>query len=119
MKFEPRNPPRTFVVGFPEHRVTLSDCGSIELRPDEQVTFVTPAGGEYDVVRKDWGFYATPSLNGRLPRFGLRPVLVRNRAGQNFLLLVEKGSEASFDAYVQVEKLEITRWLDGDDSGST
>ena len=59
-----------------------SDCGRIALAPDEQVTFTTEAGGEYDVTRKSWGFYATPSINGRLKTFGLRAALVRNVAGR-------------------------------------
>jgi hypothetical protein len=53
---------------------------------------VTKSGAEYDVAAKDWGFYATPSLNGRLQQFGLRGVLIRNRGtGRYFVLLVEPG----------------------------
>ena len=74
MRLDRKDPPRTFVVG---DNIKISDCGMIALRPDEQVTFVTEAGAEYDVVRKDWGFYATPSLNGRLLQFGLRAVLIQ------------------------------------------
>ena len=65
MKFEPIEPPRRFVVGAHED-VELSDCGRVALDPDEQISLTTDAGAEYDVTRKDWGFYATPSLNERL-----------------------------------------------------
>jgi hypothetical protein len=109
-------PPREFEVGFPEHRVSLKDCARIELSADEQVTFTTPNGGEYDVVRKSWGFYATPSMNGRLVRFGFRSVLVRNRAGQLFLLLVEKGQENQFEEYKTREQLSIVCWFDEADA---
>ena len=78
MNINQRHPPREFEVGF-EHKSILKDCGAIHLEPDEQITFVTAGGHEYDVARKDWGFYATPSLNGRLVKFALRAVLVRNR----------------------------------------
>src|SRR5438105_15753607 len=71
------DPPRAFQVGRTE-KIWIRDCAHISLEPDEQVTFLTGEGAEYDVARKDWGFYATPSLNSRLARFGLRGVLVRN-----------------------------------------
>lgn len=116
MKLTKIEPPREFEVGFPEHRVRLKDCARIDLEADEQITFTTPAGGEYDVVRKDWGFYATPSMNGRLARFGLRAVLVKNRNGQKFLLLVEKGREAGFEEYRVHERLDIVGWLDGSET---
>ena len=63
MKFKPKNPPRTFEVGA-ETKYTMSDCASIELEPNEQVTFLA-GKAEYDVTRKEWGYYATPSTNGR------------------------------------------------------
>ncbi len=115
MRFTPVDPPRVFQVGH-DVKIDLRDCGRVELDADEQVTFVTPSGAEYDVTRKSWGFYATPSLNGRLARFGLRGVIVRNRLDQLFLLLVERGSEAEFDRYVADERLEVMVWLDGPDA---
>jgi hypothetical protein len=85
----------------------------MRLEPDEQITFVTPAGAEYDVARKDWGFYATPSLNGRLTQFGLRAVLVKNRATRRFfVLLVESGAETRFERYCAAENLAALVWLD-------
>jgi hypothetical protein len=112
MKFTPVDPPRVFDVGQGEKKITMKDCGRVDLDPDEQVTFTTPAGAEYDVARKVWGFYATPSLNGRLQRFGLRGVLVKNRIQQYFVLLVERGQEAAFERYVADERLTVVSWLD-------
>ncbi len=112
MKFEPRDPPRLFSVGN-SAKFDMQDCGSLYLEPDEQVTFVKQSGAQYDVAAKDWGFYATPSLNGRLEQFGLRGVLIRNRdTGRYFLLLVEQGGEAKFDAYCDQENLAVIAWLD-------
>jgi hypothetical protein len=90
----------------------MSDCGRVHLNPDEQVTFVTDSGGEYDVARKSWGFYATPSLNVRLPSFGLRPVLVRNAQGRYYVWLVEHGKEPEFRRYLTGEDHRVVRWLD-------
>jgi hypothetical protein len=111
VKIVPQDPPRKFRVGTDGH-VELSDCGRIELAPDEQVTFTTDAGGEYDVARKSWGFYATPSLNGRLPRFGLRPALVKGLEEKFFVMLVERDQESAFRAYLTAEGLALIRWLD-------
>jgi hypothetical protein len=113
VRFGPIDPPRRYTAGLTD--VEISDCGRIELDADEQVTFTTPAGGELDVARKSWGFYATPSLNARLPSFGLRPCLVRNTQDRYFVLLVESGCEADFEAYLELERLTVAGWLDDPD----
>ena len=99
MRFSPVKPPRVFPVGL-GRSIRMKDCARIKLEADEQVTFTAPSGAEYDVARKSWGYYATPSMNGRLKGFGLRAVLVRNGFGKLYLMLVEKGKEAGFRAYV-------------------
>ncbi len=114
MKFKQNIPPRKFEAGF-DVKIEISDCGEIQLEPDEQVTFVTSAGREYDVVRKSWGYYATPSLNGRLQSFGLKAVLVKNRIDRFFILLVEEGKEDLFLDYAGKEPLEIICWLDNEE----
>ena len=115
MKPEIKNPPRTFRVGKNQH-IEIKDCAHIELDADEQVTLKTSAGAEYDVARKSWGFYATPSLNGRLPSFGLRAVLIKCPDGKFFILLVEKGKEAEFEDYMASEGQELVTWLDSDEA---
>ncbi len=112
VKFQPKDPPRRFAVGN-QVKFDMKDCGTLALDADEQLTLVTEAGAEYDVARKDWGFYATPSLNGRLEQFGLRGVLIKNRGtGRYFVLLVERGKEPLFDAYCEQENLAVITWLD-------
>jgi hypothetical protein len=112
MRLTEKSPPRRFEVGHASS-IEMSDCGSVALAADEQVTFITEGGAEYDVARKDWGFYATPSLDGRLRSFGLRGVLIRNTVtGRYFVLLVEKGQEESFNSYLEQENLEVVAWLD-------
>jgi hypothetical protein len=113
MRLDINDPPREFEVGLGQV-IRLKDCAHIALEPDEQVTLLTEAGAEYDVARKDWGFYATPSLNGRLERFGLRGVLVKNRKGQFFVMLVERAKEPLFERYLEVERLAVVCWMDSD-----
>ncbi len=112
MKFEAKTPPRTFAVAG----VEMHDCGSVRLASNEQVTFVADGGAEYDVARKDWGFYATPSLNGRLERFGLRPALVKNSDGKFYVLLVEAGKQPAFDEYLAAQRSSLVCWLDDEAS---
>lgn len=111
MKINEKNPPRIFEVGF-DKKGFIKDCGNISLLKDEQITFTTENGAEYDVTRKSWGFYATPSTNGRLKSFGLRTVLVKNRINKYFILLVESGHEKDFEIYAKEEPLSIIFWLD-------
>ena len=49
--------------------------------------------------------------------FGLRGVLIRNTlTGRYFVLLVERGREDAFAAYMVQESLEVVAWLDGTDA---
>lgn len=115
MKFVENSPPRVYEAGF-DRKVIIKDCGRMELEPDEQVTFITESGCEYDVTRKEWGFYATPSLNGRLQQFNLSAVLVKNRMNRYFVMLVEKDKEVLFETYVRQEPLKIVCWMDSLDN---
>lgn len=115
MKIDVKDPPRSYTVGNTA-RFSMHDCATIGLAPDEQVTFVTESGAEYDVARKTWGFYATPSLNGRLQSFGLRTALIRNRlTNRYFILLVEQGHQEEFEAYLKQEECSVVVWLDDDE----
>ena len=114
MKFKEIIPPRTFEVGR-DKSIEIADCAQIELAPNEQITLKTESGSEYDIVRKSWGYYATPSLNGRLRFFGLRTVLVKSPSAKFYILLVENGQEEDFQKYLKVEELTIVCWLDNDE----
>ena len=118
MNINQRHPPREFEVGF-EQKGILKDCGAIHLEPNEQITFVTAGGHEYDLARKDYGFYATSSLNGRLVKFALRAVLVRYRVDAFFVLLVEKGKELQFQECLDSVPLTVVCWMDNLDSLKT
>ena len=112
MKFHKIDPPSKFKVN---EDVSMSDWGRIELGPDEQVTFSTESGAEYDVARKSWGFYATPSLNGRLVKYGLRAALVKNNESKFYLMLVENGKEDQFLEYLNSESQKLVSWLDSEE----
>jgi hypothetical protein len=115
MKIEIKHPPRSYECGF-EVKRTIQDCARLQLSENEQITLASSSGSEYDITRKDFGYYATPSTNGRLERFGLRTVIARNRLDQLFVMLVESGCEDKFETYLQEEQMNIICWLDKDDS---
>jgi len=109
VKFERRDPPREFTPGM---GIVLKDCGRVELSPDEQVTFAAE-GSEYDFCRKAWGYYASPSLNARMGRLGLRPALVKSSLnGTYFLMAVLKDRQKEFEAYVKETGQSVVAWLD-------
>ena len=114
MRLQDIDPPRAFRVGDTEIR----HCADVDLDADEQVTFTSASGTEFDVARKSWGYYATPSLNRRLPAHGLRPALTANADGRIALLLVEHGHEAEFDAYCGEQGMRVVAWLDTDEAAA-
>lgn len=106
-----RDPLRTFPVGIAG--TTLQHCADVQLEPDEMVTFITSAGREYDVARKSWGYYATPSLGGRLVANGFRAALVRNIDTRHcFVVLVEVDRLEEWREYNRRERQEVVLWLD-------
>lgn len=116
MDAERLDPPREFTVG--DGSITLRHCANVRLEPDEQLTFVTESGTEVDVVRKEWGYYGTPSLNGRLADHGLRAAIVMGHNGKAFLHLVEKGIEVEYDNYLDETGMRVIAWLDTDEAVS-
>jgi hypothetical protein len=104
------DPPREFKAGS---SIILKDCAHIELQAEEQVTFLTETGAEYDVTRKSWGYYATPSLNGRLYSNGFKTALAKNViSGRYFVMLVESAKQNLFLEYLGSEDMTLVEWLD-------
>ena len=112
MKFYSKDPPRTFKVGKPENKIVISDFGDLVLSPNEQITLVSENGKRHDFAAKDWGFYSTPSINGRLKNEGFKTALVQNSMGQIYIMVVDKDSLEEFERYCTMEKQEVLEWLD-------
>ncbi len=107
--------PRVFNVGN-KKEFSIKDYGSIHLNPNEQITFLDNENCEYDITKKDWGFYATPSINGRLVRFNYKSALVINRKKMVYLMLCKIGKENEFKNYLAVEGQKIICWLNDQES---
>ena len=108
MKIKKKN--RKFKVGK-NNNIIIKEVAKIFLGNNEQVTFVSKKT-EYDVVRKNWGYYATPSINKRLKSKGFKTALVINENKQIYMMLVEKGKIKVFNKYCKDENQKRLLWLD-------
>lgn len=99
MKIDTLEPPRKFEVGA-KKKIDISHVANIELNPNEQITLIGPEGSEVDVVKKEWGYYLTPSINKRLAGFEICSFLVQNSRGNVFVMAVEDGKLDDFHEYL-------------------
>jgi len=111
MNINTKQPPRKYRCGL-RQQIEISDCGEIHPEPNEQLTFFTPDGKEYDVAAKEWGFYATPSVNGRLVKQGFKTALVRNSIGQLYVMIVDTEKIEQFETYLSEEEQSVVEWID-------
>jgi hypothetical protein len=93
-------------------KIVLKDCGKIILKNNEQVTFSNNSGkNNYDITKKNWGYYATPSINSRLKYNNLNSYIVKNKKTKRFfILLVEKGKKKQFIKYLKSENMVTIPW---------
>ena len=95
---------RLFTVGI--SKVKIRDRGNMYLSNNHQVTFKYK-DSEYDVCKKNWGYYATPSINGRLKGFGFKTYLIINKFKKIYIFLVHKNKILEFKKYLKKEKNSI------------
>lgn len=111
MKLDLKKKPRYFKPRK-DKSIVISDLGTINLAPNEQLTFINESGKNHDFAAKDWGFYATPSINGRLKNEGFKTALVRNTFGQIYIMVVDTDKMDLFRKYCKEELQEVLEWLD-------
>lgn len=110
MKINNIIPIRKFEVGITS--IEIKHAADIELEDNEMVTFRNKNKLEYDVTKKNWGFYATPSLAGRLKDKGYNALLMRNKNTKHcYIVMVENGFEKEFESYCLKENQEVVIWL--------
>lgn len=109
MKMELNEIPRVFGVKGHE----ISDLGKVTLDTNEMVSFKTLSNKEYDFVAKEWGFYATPSINNRLKNEGFKTALVMNETNNIYLMVVELEKIDVFKKYLKEnQNNRLICWLD-------
>lgn len=102
---------RSFEVGI-NKKVKIKHSANIFLNNDEQITFIFKNKQEYDVVKKNWGYYATPSINYRLKHNNFKTALVKNNINRNFIMIVNKENLKKFHKYLSDESMKLISWLD-------
>ena len=104
---------RKFIVGKKKN-ILLIDKGSIYLKKNENISIHFNKQINYDIVRKNWGFYPLPSLNKRLKNFNLKSVLVKNQKLKTFFIMLvinDKKKISEFRKYCKNENLKILLWI--------
>tara|TARA_X000000950_G_C13769792_1_gene600466 strand:+ start:751 stop:1119 length:369 start_codon:yes stop_codon:yes gene_type:complete len=101
---------RKFKVGK-RNDIVITDAGSVFLKNDELVTF-KDGKKEFDVGKKNWGYYGTPTLNKRLPNFGYSAALIRHKVFDTYaVLIVDKKKKKTFFKYLKKEDMKVICWL--------
>ena len=102
--------PRIFKVGF-DNSFTVKDFGRIKIKNNEQITFIHNKK-KYDFGTKDWGYYATSSINKRLKESGYKTFLVKNILNRIYVMAVDKNKIKEFEKYLKNENQRILLRLD-------
>ena len=71
MKIKNIYPARKFLVGKKKN-IRIKEVAFLKLKNNEQVVFNCFYPKKYDFVKKNWGYYATPSINSRLKNQGFK-----------------------------------------------
>lgn len=82
---------------------------NISLNPDEQATFVIE-NSKFDVTKKDWGFYVSPSIQKRCINNRLKAAIIFQ--GKNYyVVFVKKNKEKIFFSFVKKNKYNFLDWI--------
>ena len=73
----------------------------IIMKNNELVSFFFGKKQEYDFVKKNWGFYISPSINDRLKKNEFKIALVENEKKKIFLCAYSKKKIKQFKSYLK------------------
>lgn len=102
--------PRKYKVGL-NNLITIKDVGNISLKKDEQITFLFNKQ-KYDFTHKEWGFYISQSINGRVKSEKFKIALVKNSLNKYYMMAVALNKKSLFLSYCKKEKQKIIKWFD-------
>ena len=110
MKVYKKLPPRKFMVSK-KNNIVLKDLRKIFLNNNENLSITGKNKKIYEICRKDWGYYATPSINFRLKKNGFKTALIQQDK-KFFVVIVDKSKMKSFNYYRKIENYKLVKWLD-------
>ena len=108
MQIKKINPKRKFNCG---RNVELAHVADISLENNELITFKSKENKEYDFVSKEWGYYATPSINKRLKKNGYKAALMKNKNADTFVVIVEIKKIKLWEKYNEEEEQIFVKWI--------
>ncbi len=109
MRLKKNKKPRKFLVGLKKD-IAIKDFGKVYLKPNEQLTFVHKKS-QFDIAKKNWGYYATPSINKRLKKYNFRTFITKNSFGHIYIKIVHKEKMKEFKKYLKRDKNRIVKEL--------
>ena len=99
---------RIFKVG---NNIKLNNVADIYLKSNELIT-LKDKKKEFDITKKSWGYYATPSIDKRLNKNGYLTAIIKNKNTKNiFVVLVDKNKKKLFLKYIKKENIKVLKWL--------
>lgn len=111
MKLNLNKQKRVFAVGKKQD-ILIEDLGGIKLNNNELLSLTCSGDARHEVVAKNWGFYATQSVNKRLREYRVKTALAKNNDNTVYVLLVSEDKLEQFEQYCVSEGLEVIFWLD-------
>jgi hypothetical protein len=96
---------------FKVNNINLKEIAKISLEDNEMITFIKN-NKEYDFTAKEWGYYVTPSINGRLKNEGFKTALVVNNYNKLYVMIVDMEKINEFKEYLLKENSKVICWLD-------
>jgi hypothetical protein len=88
----------------------IKECAKIQLVKNEQVVFLS-YGSKYDFCKTNWGFYASPSINGRLKNEGFKCFIITNKNKKKYFVVVNKSKISKFREFLKDTKHVISNKL--------
>ena len=98
---------RSFLVGV-KKKIKITEKAKIQLKNNQQICFLHQKD-EYDFVKKNWGFYASPSINSRLKMNNFRSFIVMNQKKHIYLMIVSRSKMKYFKNYLKIEKIKLSK----------
>ena len=85
-----------------KYNLVITEKAKIYLKENEQITLVDDYKNEFDIVKKRWGYYSTPSINKRLLKNNYQIFLVQNINNKtNFIFSVIKNKKKLLKKYMK------------------
>lgn len=92
--------------------ITITEKAKISLENNEQITLIDQSKNEYDIVKKSWGYYSSPSINKRLVKNNYQAFLVQNINNKTiFLFTVQKSKKRMMQDYIKKVGIKILKQI--------